>query len=225
MTPNPHPLWPLFDLRIRSERLVLRLPTDGDLVALAAVAQAGVHPSDEMPFDVPWTALPSPAFEHGFIQYHWSRRASWTPDDWVLELMIELDGRPIGTQGMGAREFRVLRTVHTGSWLGQAYQGRGFGKEMRAAMVGFAFEGLGADVAETEAYVENERSIGVSRAVGYEPNGVGRSAHGDTARDKVRFRLTRAAWFAQARPPISIEGLDRCRELFGIDGAPDPPGG
>jgi RimJ/RimL family protein N-acetyltransferase len=161
--------------------------------------------------------LPSPAFEHGFIQYHWSRRASWTPEDWVLELMIELDGRPIGTQGMGARQFRVLRTVHTGSWLGQAYQGRGFGKEMRAAMVGFAFEGLGADVAETEAYVENERSIGVSRAVGYEPNGVGRSAHGDTPREKVRFRLTRAAWFAQARPPITIEGLERCRELFGID--------
>jgi len=26
-----HPLWPLFDLRLRSERVELRLPTDADV--------------------------------------------------------------------------------------------------------------------------------------------------------------------------------------------------
>lgn len=41
--------WPLFGLRIRSERLVLRLPTDVDLPALMAVAKEGIHPANDMP--------------------------------------------------------------------------------------------------------------------------------------------------------------------------------
>ena len=47
--------WPPFGLRIRSERLLLRLPTDADITALIDVARAGIHPPDEMPFLVPWT--------------------------------------------------------------------------------------------------------------------------------------------------------------------------
>ena len=42
--------WPIFGLRIRSERLVLRLPTDDDMLALMDLAKAGIHPPDEMPF-------------------------------------------------------------------------------------------------------------------------------------------------------------------------------
>ena len=216
MTPEPHPLWPLFDLRIRSDRLVLRLPTDDDLVALAALARAGIHPPDEMPFAVPWSTMPSPAFERSFVQFHWSTRAAWTPDDWTLELLIELDGRPVGMQGASAKRFRVLRTITTGSWLGRAFQGRGFGTEMRAAMLGFAFEGLAAEVAETSARTNNRGSIGVSRSLGYEPNGVGRQAPADEPFETVRFRMTREAWFGRPRPPVAIEGLDACRELFGI---------
>ena len=30
-----HPFWPLFDLRVRTPTLELRLPTDDDLVAIA----------------------------------------------------------------------------------------------------------------------------------------------------------------------------------------------
>ena len=84
-----HPLWPLFDLRVRTPTLVLRLPTDEDLVTLAALAQAGIHEPDEMPFGYPWSILPSPAFERGFVQYHWSLRANWKPDDWGLDLLVE----------------------------------------------------------------------------------------------------------------------------------------
>ena len=35
-------------------------------------------------------------------------------------------------------DFPTLRAAESGSWLGLAYQGRGFGKEMRAAIVEFA---------------------------------------------------------------------------------------
>lgn len=217
MTASPHPLWPLFDLRIRSERLVLRLPTEVELVELAALARAGIHPPDEMPFGVAWSTLPSPAFERGFIQYHWRTRAEWTPDAWTLDLLVEYDGRPVGVQGIGARRFAVLRTVSTGSWLSRAFQGRGLGREMRGAILAFAFDGLGAEVAETEAFTDNAASNAISRGLGYEPNGIGRLAPEEVARDTVRYRMTRERWGSQSRPPVAIDGLEGCRDLFGLD--------
>ena len=83
-----HPLWPLFDLRIRSEHLVLRLPTDDELVDLAVLARSGIHGEDEMPFGVPWSTRPSPEFEHGFVQHHWTMRGAWTPEKWWLNLAV-----------------------------------------------------------------------------------------------------------------------------------------
>ena len=71
-----HPLWPLFDLRVRTGDLELRLPADDDLVELAQIAKAGIHPPDETPFAVPWTDVPSPQFERSFLQFHWSSRAA-----------------------------------------------------------------------------------------------------------------------------------------------------
>ena len=49
-----------------------------------------------------------------------------------------------------AREFATRRMVGTGSWIGRDFQGRGFGKEMRAGLLTLAFDGLGAKLAETE---------------------------------------------------------------------------
>ncbi len=210
-----HPLWPLFDLRISTARLVLRLPTDDELAAMCALARRGVHGPDEMPFVVPWSTRPSPEFERGFAQYHWTQRATFAPQRWSLELAVFLDGEPIGGQGVGATSFATLRSVSTGSWLGLSFQGRGIGKEMRSAVLGFAFDHLGAEVATTEAYLENARSAGVSRSLGYRDNGLGRFAPNGVARDTQQFRMTREDWRARPRPGIEVEGLEGCRELFG----------
>ncbi len=207
--------WPLFSLRLRTKRLVLRLPTEADLPGLIDVAKAGIHAPDAMPFGIAWSTIASPAFERGFLQHHWGRRAAWTPAEWFLNLMVELDDAPIGSQSIDATDFAVLRTVHTGSWLGQAYQGRGFGKEMRAAVLGLAFDGLGARVATTEAFLDNAASNGVSRSLGYEPNGFGSLSPEGVARETQRFRMTLDGWRSRPRPPLVIEGLDACRELFG----------
>jgi len=209
-----HPLWPLFDLRLRTPRLELRLPTDDDLVQLAAVAKAGIHPPDEMPFAVPWSILPTPDFERNFVRFHWGLRAGWSVEDWGLDLGVFLDGRPIGVQGLYARGFSVLRTVHTGSWLGAPYQRRGLGTDMRAAILSLAFDGLGAEVAETEAFLDNAASAGVSRRLAYEDDGLGRRAPQGIARDVRRFRLTAERWRTVEHPEIQIVGLEGCRELF-----------
>ena len=207
--------WPLFGLRIRSERLLLRLPTDDDLGRLLAVAQAGIHPPDVMPFGIAWSTVPSTAWERGFLQHHWGLRASWTPDNWQLNLLIELDGQPIGSQSIHATRFSVLRTVDSGSWLGRMFQGRGYGREMRAAVLAFAFDALGAQVATTEAFLDNAASAGVSRSLGYEENGRGSLAPAGVARETQRFRMTVERWRSQPRPPIQVEGFEACRELFG----------
>src|SRR6478735_3107272 len=134
--------WPLFGLRLRP--------------ALLAVAKAGIHPPDGMPFGVAWTSLQGAAFDRGFMQHYWGTRATFSPDDWTLNLMVESEDGPIGAQSVRAGRFAVYRTVDTGSWLGRRFQGRGLGKEMRAAVLGFAFDGLGAEVAETSAFLDNE---------------------------------------------------------------------
>jgi RimJ/RimL family protein N-acetyltransferase len=207
--------WPLFGLRIRSDRLVMRLPTESDLLKLVAVAKAGIHPVGEMPFGIAWSTLPSPEYERGFLQHHWGMWSRFAPEAWGLNLMVELDGVPIGSQSVHADRFSVLRTVDTGSWLGRPYQGRGLGTEMRAAVLAFAFDGLGAEVAESAAFLDNAASNRVSRKLGYEDNGRGSLAPEGVARETQRFRMTLESWRSRPRPPVTLEGLEACRQMFG----------
>ncbi len=208
--------WPLFALRIRSDRLVLRLPLDDDLPGLLELARAGIHPPEEMPFGVAWTAATGAAFDIGFLQHHWKWRASWRPDEWWLNLMVEWEGRPIGAQTISGDDFAIHRTVDSGSWLGQAYQGRGFGKEMRSAVLSFAFDGLGARFATSSAFLDNAASNAVSRGLGYEENGRGSLAPQGVARETQLFRISAESWHSRPRPAVQIEGLDACRDMFGI---------
>ena len=208
--------WPLFRLRIRSERLVLRLPTDDDLPGMLALAKAGIHPPDEMPFGLAWTDVEGPAFDRSFLQHHWGWRGRWRAEEWWLNLMVEWQGKPIGAQTISGDDFAVHRTVDSGSWLGLAYQGRGFGKEMRSAVLSFAFDGLGARVATSSAFLDNAASNAVSRSLGYAEDGRGSLAPRGVARETQRFRMTEEMWRSRPRPPVEIEGLESCRELFGI---------
>ena len=210
--------WPLFDLRLRTPRLELRLPTDADLEALASLAAVGVHDPAVMPFSVPWSDLPPADRGRGVLQYHWSRRAEWQPERWSLELATVRDGTVVGTQGVGAHNFAVLREVHTGSWLGQAFQGQGIGTEMRAAVLHLAFAGLGAEYARSEAFVDNLSSLGVSRKLAYADDGIELHARRGTAAATRRLRLDRQTWEATRTVPVTIEGLEPCLSMFGLAG-------
>lgn len=212
-----HP-WPLFDVVIRTTRLELRLPTEVELVQLLELARAGIHPPEEMPFGFAWTDLPSPQFERNYMQYHWGTRASWKPDDWTFDLAVWLDGMLIGTQGLRGHNFPVLRTVGTGSWLGREFQGKGIGKQMRSAVLAFAFDHLAAEWATTTAFLDNTSSSGVSRSLGYIEDGRERMAPRGEARELTRFLMTSEMWRSRERPPITVEGLDACRDMLGIAG-------
>jgi RimJ/RimL family protein N-acetyltransferase len=216
MPPVAHPLWPLFDLRLRTGNLELRLPTDDDLVALLAVAREGIHPPEEMPFGVAWTDMPSPEFERSFARFHWSSRANWKPAEWTLPFGVFFNGLPAGVQDINAREFAVLRTVSTASWLGSGFQRRGIGRAMRQAVLALAFDHLGAEVAMSDAFVDNVASRKVSEAIGYEPNGYNRLAPRGKPRETQLYRLTLEGWRSRPRPKVEVEGLGGCFDMFGL---------
>ena len=183
-------VWPLFDLRLTTPRLELRPITDQDIPAAVDAARSGIHDNGRNPFSTPWTALPEQELGPNMARWYWRCRAECTPESWTLLLGIWHDGGFVGCQDVGAKDFASLRTVTTGSWLRQSVQGRGLGKEMRAAVALYAFDWLGADVAESEAAIWNEASLGVSRSLGYELNGTTRKTWGTEVKTVQHVRLT-----------------------------------
>lgn len=206
--------WPIAGLRVRTPRLELRWPTDDDLVELAARTD-DVHDPDFQPFLTGWALLSSPERERGLLQYHWRTRASLGPEDWSLPLAVVVDGAVVGSQDIAARDFAVRRTVDTGSWLHRSLHGRGVGTEMRAAVLHLAFAGLGAERAETGAFVGNASSLRVTEKLGYRPNGDQVLVVDGERRVEHRFVLDRATWEPTRRDDIDLVGIDACRPLLG----------
>lgn len=205
-------LAPLFELRLRTPRLELRLPTRPELEELRELARAGVHPPEEMPFAVAWTD--EPYSEAWVVSFHEQQRAVWRPDAWDLELGVWVDGELAGIQALVGKDFASTRTVETGSWLGSRFQRRGIGTEMRAAVLELAFRGLGAQVARSGAVEGNPASLGVSEKLGYHVVGSGTVSPRGVPVEHTDVELRREDW----RPPVAveIEGLGTCLPLFGV---------
>lgn len=212
---NPH--WPLFGLRVRTPRLELRYPDDDLVYEIAMLAGRGVHPPDEMPFSVPWTDAPLDELHRNTCQFLWRQRAEWRADRWSLNLAVLVDGTPVGLQDVAAADFATRRVVGTGSWLGLAHQGHGIGTEMRSAVLHLAFAGLDADAAETCAWHDNRRSIGVTVRNGYSLVGEMLPLRRRLRTPMYEYRLWRSGWETRRRDDITIEGLERCRPMFGLD--------
>lgn len=212
-----HPYWPLFDLEVRTPRLVLRYVDDSiacDLVGV--VLTDGVHDPGWMPFTVPWTDLEPPELQRQSLQYWWRCRATTSPEAWELNLAVIVDGAAVGVTSIGATDFAITATFATGSWLGRSTQGRGIGTEMRAATLHLGFAGLGARRATTSAFVDNAPSLGVTRHLGYAPNGTSIGIRREEAAEQQHFVLTRAAWAERRRDDIELRGVEGARDQLGI---------
>jgi RimJ/RimL family protein N-acetyltransferase len=204
-------LRPVFALRLRTPRLELRLPTDDELVELFHVAEAGVHPPEEMPFEIPWTDTLA---EADFLAFHREARDRWSPDDWACIFAAFLQGRVIGVQAIEAAGFAAERRVQTGSWLGQAFQRRGYGLEQRAAVLELAFTGLGAREAISGALVHNVASQRISAKLGYSQTGSHEVAPRGEPVEHLDYRIGRDEW--KSPIPVELEGLEPALPLFGV---------
>ncbi|MBC7630868.1 GNAT family protein, partial [Aeromicrobium sp.] len=209
-------VWPTFGLALSTSRLVLRLPSDAELADLACLAATGVHGCDERPFLTPW-AEGTPEERASFVLgEHWFQLSSWTPENWRLGLGVFLrTGQPLGVATLRARDFRVNREVTTSSWLGLAHQAQGYGTEARTALLTLAFDHLGATDATTEVFQDNHKSQGVSRKLGYQPDGISRDRRGEEVLISDRLRLTADQWAAN-RPnaAVQVAGIDEAVRMF-----------
>jgi RimJ/RimL family protein N-acetyltransferase len=208
-------IWPPFGLTLTTPRLTLRPVLDADIPVAVAAARSGVHEPGKSPFSTPWTELPDDELAPNMAQWYWRCRAGFTPDSWTLLLGIWHNEDLLGVQDIGAKNFAKLRTVSTGSWLKQAAQGQGIGKEMRAAVVSYAFDYLKAEVAESEAASWNKQSLGVSLSLGYERNGVYKDVWGDTAREVQRVRLTPET-FNRPNWTLKVQGHEELKTYLGL---------
>lgn len=210
-------VWPPAGLRIESPRLMLRLLQDHDMSAYLAAASSPIAHTQRNPFVRAWNEVGREDLVRNSFSWIWQARTRMDQEDLLLLLGVfekdpeALGGeRLIGCQDVGAEQFAVQRTVLTGSWLIRARQGIGLGREMRAAVLLWAFDHLGARWATSGAYVWNRASIRVSESLGYQENGrrIVTDATGERAEEEIRFRVD-AQSFIRPDWEIAVEGHER----------------
>jgi RimJ/RimL family protein N-acetyltransferase len=82
---------------------------------------------------------------------------------------------------------------------------------MRAAVLQFAFDHLGAESAASDAAVWNGASLGVSAALGYEPNGTALIEARPGQADEQQLLLLPREKFRRPEWTVVVEGFDAVR--------------
>src|SRR5712692_8481009 len=189
-----HRYWPLFDLRLASPDLTLRPMAEADLTAIADLLPDDV---EQDPAATTY-AIVDDRISRGIVshQHNWKAYGTWRPEAWRLNFVVSAAEHIIGVQELEGNDFPALRTVDTSSFLVPSARDRGYGKQMRAAVLALAFGPLRARAAITSAWHDNHASLGVSRALGYQPNGESLHAREERVDVMVHMRLTGADWLA-----------------------------
>lgn len=213
MSNHPDP-WPLRQLVLRTPRLELRPEDDAGLRELVSVAHAGIHDPASTPFLHPWTDVSPDDLGPSTLRHFWSQRAALTPGRWALNFLVRVDGAVAGTQALTAEQFATVREVGSGSWLGRVHQGRGYGVEMRAAVLLLAFDHLGAWAARSEAFVDNPASLRVSEKLGYLPDGTASQVRRGQPVVEQRVLVTPQT-FVRPGWELRVDGLEDCRHQLG----------
>lgn len=216
-------MYPLLNISVRTPRLELRSATDELLEALVPIVRAGVvDPNEPLPFDDPMSLyLNSPEREWHWLRAIWAGRGTVTPTWWRLYFAVIIDGAPVGVEDLTGVDFNTSGTVATFSWLAPRYQRQGIGTEMRSAILHLAFAGLGAQLARSEAFVDNVGSIAVSRALGYERGEKSWSTRRGARAEMQCWNLAREQWLQHRRHDLELIGVDDCLPVLGL---PDTTG-
>src|SRR3984957_899757 len=206
---------PLLGLRITAGPVELRGVTDDLLGPLAELA-TDIHDPDFMPFDYPWSLTPAADMPRNVAQFHWGRRASFSPAQWSADLAVLYDGELVGSQGFSTRDYLVPRGGETGSWLARRFQGRGIGTAMRQVICAFVFDHLDARYITSSAFADNPASLAVSRKAGYTDNGYEtRNRLGQPA--ILRRIVLEPANLVRYSRELTVEGLPAFRKSVGLD--------
>ncbi len=211
----PHPYWPLFDLRIATDDLLLRPMTEADQSALAGIQPLDL---DLDPSATRYAGVPEQV-DRGIVtfQTYWKAYGTWKPESWKLPFAVFHGDALIGSQMLEGDDFQLLKVVDSASFLVAAARGKGFGKQMRLGVLALAFDCLDAEMAKTSAWHDNHASLGVSTALGYESNGETRHVRGDGVDRMLHLAMSRQTWLARAHSAgVMIDDFASCKPLFGL---------
>lgn len=205
----------MFDIRLNTPDLQLRHLTEVDLGSLAAILP---EDAEQDPSLTTYHGL-DPAVNRRVRVYqgYWRALGSWRPQSWVMAFGVFHNDELVGYQGLEGDDFATLRTVDSSSFLAESVRGRGFGKQMRAAVLTLAFGHLDARFAITSAWTDNHASLAISRSLGYVDNGVTSHRRGDMAAEMAHLRLTRDQWMASTWPQqVTVSGIEKCLAFLGL---------
>lgn len=209
---------PLLALRITAGPVELRGITDDLLGPLADLA-TDIHEPDFMPFGFPWSLTPAPDMPRNVAQYHWNKRATFSPARWTADFAVFFDGELVGSQGFSTKDYLVVRGGETGSWLNRRFQGRGIGTAMRQVICAFVFDHLDAAYVTSMAFTDNPASLAVSEKAGYTDNGVDRVAR--LGKPAIMRRIVlEPENLVRYEHGLTVAGLPDFRESIGLDPRP-----
>ncbi|WP_161880412.1 GNAT family N-acetyltransferase [Deinococcus alpinitundrae] len=210
-------LYPPLNLRIITPKLELHGATDELLAQLLPIVRKGVVAGPLDPFDDPMSLYEdNPVRERKWLQAIWRGRGTVSPGSWRLYFVVMLDGQAVGMQDLIGVDFDTCRTVASFSWLAPGIRRQGLGREMRAAILHLAFEGLGAAEAASEAFFDNPASNRVSGSMGYQPNGSNWATRRGEPAVLNRWRLGRGDWAQNRRSDIELIGVEACKAVLYI---------
>jgi RimJ/RimL family protein N-acetyltransferase len=210
--------YPPLAVEVMTPILTLRGASDDLLAELVPLVRAGETLAEPAPFDDPmslYEADPEVRVQR-WLQGIWRGRGTVSADFWRLHFVVVHEGRAVGMQDLVGQRFGLFRSVASFSWLARSVRGRGLGREMRAAVLHLAFEGLGADHAESEAFLDNGGSNRISESMGYETNGTTWATRHGSAALLQRWHLSREAWLPRRRDDVALQGVPQCRAVLGI---------
>lgn len=211
--------YPPLDIRVVTPRLELVGATDARLEQLAPAVRAGKADAEPPPWDDPSSFYePDPEVRvEKWLRAIWRGRSEVSAEYWRLNLVVVVDGAPVGTQDLSGHDFNTFGVVESTSWVSSDHRRRGIGAEARAAILHLAFEGFGALEALSTGGADNVGSNRISELLGYERNGTDWATHKGRPVLGLRWRLSREAWSARRRDDIRLMGVEACRATLDLN--------
>ncbi len=175
--------------QLETNRVVLRLMRPDDISALRKL----VHAPDLWTWFTRDLSLPGEL--EAWMEEAFEGRRAGTRMPLVI---IDNDTAEIaGCTSYGNISFADSRIEIGWTWLGSEYIGMGVNRQVKFAMISFAFEAMKMERVEIKTDVLNERARAALLKVGMIPEGILRShmlMHNNRRRDTLYFSIIRSEW-------------------------------
>ena len=213
----------LYGLRIRTPRVELRIPTNNDIKVLHRVARGGIHDPAVMPFADPWTDKPEPEFGRSMQAELRQGRNTIGRTGWNVPFVVR--ARDVGSPLLGVAWLRSTEEpgrFETSAWIARRFQGKGYGREVEAAVLAFAFEQCGAQEVSAGTFAFNGAGRSLARGAGFVETPADPVLNRGELAEYVTLTLDAAGYRNHAgNIPVTVAGFDRVAHMFPVAREPE----